>query len=146
MPDQNINIQVQITDNSPEVLNAVAIAIKRALWAMGAKAEELAKTGDMPVDTGLLRNSITFAVGGNPPAITSYRADKPDKSGVVRSGSYSGTAPAGDKVYVGSNVEYAAAQENGTSRGIRAHHFLKNAVGNHSAEYKSIVKDSLTNV
>lgn len=146
MAGQNISIQIQITDNAPEVLAAIPIAIKRALWAMGAKAEGFAKSGDVPVDTGLLRNSITYAVGGNPPAITSYHADKADKSGVVRSGSYGGTAPAGDKVYIGSNVEYAAAQENGTSRGIRAHHFLKNAVGNHMSELKDVVKESLANV
>lgn len=147
MQGEEINVRVEITDNSPEVLAAVKTAVTRALWAMGAKAEELAtRSPPCPVDTGLLRNSITFAVGGHAPNITHYKADKPDKSGVVRSGSYSGTAPAGSKVYVGTNVEYAAAQEFGTSRGIRAHHFLKNAVSNHTSEYKAIVKDSMQNV
>lgn len=145
MPGENINIQVQISDNSPEVIAAIPNAIKRALWAMGAAAEGHAK-GGAPVDTGLLRNSITFAVGGNPPNTSHYSADKPDKSGVIRSGGYSGTAPAGDKVYIGSNVEYAAAQELGTSRGIRAKHFLKNAVANNTSEFKGLVKASLSNV
>lgn len=47
---------------------------------------------------------------------------------------------------IGSNVEYAAAQELGTSRGIRPKHYLKNAVANHTAEYKELVKQSLANV
>lgn len=144
---KSVNIKVELTDNSPEVLAAVPVAIKRALWAMGAAAEGFAKkSSNMPVDTGLLRNSITFAVGGNPPAATSYHADKPDKSGVMRSGSYGGTAPAGDRVYIGSGVEYAAAQELGTSRGIKPHHFLKDAVANNTEEYRGIVKESMQNV
>ena len=114
MADQNINIRVQITDNSPGVLNGVKIAILRALWQMGAAAEGHAKVG-APVDTGRLRNSITHTE---------------DASHTV----------------IGSNVEYAAAQELGTSRGIRPKHYLQNAVANHTEEYKSIVKESMANV
>ena len=112
MPD--INIQVQITDNAPEVLAALPIAIQRALWAMGDTAEGHAKS-NAPVDTGRLRNSITH---------------KEDASTSV----------------IGTNVEYAAAQELGTSRGIRPKHYLKDAVANHTEEYKGIVKESLANV
>lgn len=111
---KNIDIKVEITDNSPEVLSALKTAIGRALWAMGAKAEGYAKA-NAPVDTGRLRNSITH---------------KEDASSTV----------------IGSNVEYAAAQELGTSRGIRGKHYLQNAVANHSEEYKQTVKDSLENV
>lgn len=143
---ESMNLQVTITDRSAEALDAVKIAISRALWAMGATAEGHAKNGNVPVDTGLLRNSITFAVGGSAPNTTHYKADKPDKSGVIRSGSYVGMEPKGNHVSIGSNVEYAAAQELGSSRGIRPHHFLKDAVANHTEEYKSIVKDSMSNV
>ena len=59
MPGQNFNIQVKITDNSPDVLNAVHIAIARALWYMGAAAEKHAKVNETRVDTGRLRGSIT---------------------------------------------------------------------------------------
>lgn len=114
MPDQNINIDVQITDNAPEVLAALPTAIARALWSMGATAEGHAK-GGAPVDTGRLRNSITH-----------QEAEK--------------------QTVIGSNVEYAAAQELGTSRGIRGKHYLKNAVANHTEEYKNIVKESMANV
>lgn len=111
---ENINIQIQITDNSPEVLAAVKTAIKRALWSMGAKAEGYAKEG-APVDTGRLRNSITHQESDN-------------------------------ATVIGSNVEYAAAQELGTSRGITGKHYLKNAVANHTGEYKDVVKQSMSNV
>jgi len=144
---ENVNLQITITDNSPEVLRAVPVAIKRALFMVGAECEESAKTSSsMPVDTGLLRNSITFAVGGTAPNTTSYRADKPDKSGILRTGGYSGIADPGDYVVVGSNVEYAAAQELGTSRGIRPKHFLKNAVANGKEKIKAAIVKSFQNV
>jgi len=146
MPNQNINIQIQITDNSAEVLSAIPKAIQRALWAIGATAEGHAKVNETRVDTGLLRNSITFAVGGSAPNTTSYKADKPDASGKIRTGSYGGTAPKGNYVMIGSGVEYAAAHELGTSRGITPLHFLKNAVANHTSEYKGIIKNSMQNV
>lgn len=114
MPDQNVNIQIQITDNSAEVLSAVKMAIKRGLFAMGATAEGHAKEG-APVDTGRLRNSITHQ-------------------------------EIADATVIGTNVEYAAAQELGTSRGIRPKHYLRNAVANHMGEYKEIIKNSMQNV
>ena len=114
MPNEQMSIQITITDNSPEVLRAAKTAITRALWSMGAKAEGYAKK-NAPVDTGRLRNSITHQEGDT------YSA-------------------------IGSNVEYAAAQELGTSRGIRGKHYLKNAVSNHTDEFKKIVKNSFENV
>ena len=111
---ENINIRIEITDNSPEVLNAVKIAIKRALYGIGAAAEGHAKQ-NAPVDTGRLRNSITHQESDN-------------------------------ATVIGSNVEYAAAQELGTSRGITGKHYLKNAVANHTGEYKDVVKQSMSNV
>lgn len=144
---ENINIQVQLIDKSPEVLAAIPKAIQRALWAVGAEAaKSAAADGACPVDTGLLKNSITFAVGGSAPEKMSYRADRPDKSGVIRSGSYSGAASPGDYVLIGSNVEYAAAQELGTSRGIRAKHFLKNAVANGQSRLKAVIRSSFENL
>lgn len=69
--------------------------------------------GLSPVDTGRLRNSISHTVQD-------------------------------DAAYIGTNVEYAPYQELGVPKhNIKAHHFLKQAVENHSAEYKSIVEKSL---
>ena len=112
MPD--IDIQVQITDNSPEVLAALPIAIKRALLVMGGTAEGHAKANETRVDTGRLRNSITHHETDN-------------------------------QTVIGSNVEYAAAHELGTSRGISPLHYLKNAVANNTEEFKGIVKESMSN-
>lgn len=116
---------VDIQDNSDLFIAAVEAAAETALDAAGMQAatlasRELQKT-PARIDTGLLHNSITWAVGGKPAAISSYSADRPSKYNendvysilqAARTGSYSGTAPADTEktrsVYVGTNVEYAA--------------------------------------
>jgi len=116
MPEtKNIDIKVEITDNSPEVISALKTAVGRALWKMGAKAEGYAKANETRVDTGRLRNSITHQETEN-------------------------------ATMIGSNVEYAAYHELGTSRGITPLHYLLNAVANHTGEYKNVIIDSLKNV
>ena len=58
-------ITVHIEDHSPEVLAALNNAVKRAGMAMGEKAVTYAKdnlTAQHAVDTGRLRNSITYQV------------------------------------------------------------------------------------
>lgn len=51
-----------------------------------------------------------------------------------------------DQTIIGTNVEYAIYQELGTSRGVKPKHFLKNAVADHTDEYKRIIEDSFKNV
>ena len=60
MPD----IDIQITDNSGEILRALEEKKKAALEAIGITAEGYAKLLT-PVDTGRLRNSISHTVVGN---------------------------------------------------------------------------------
>ncbi len=105
-------IDVKITDNSDEFLNALPEQIEAALVAIGFTAETYAKN-DCPVDTGRLRNSITNAVEMGENA-----------------------------VYIGSNVEYAAFVELGTSR-MKARPYLKPAATEHSAEYKALAEQAL---
>lgn len=105
-------IDVKITDNSGEFLKALPEQIEQALIAIGLTAESYAKA-DCPVDTGRLRNSITHAVETGEQA-----------------------------VYIGSNVEYAASVELGTSR-MKARPYLRPAATEHSAEYKSLAKQAL---
>ena len=105
-------IDVKITDNSGEVLNALSEQIEQALIAIGLTAESYAKQ-DCPVDTGRLRNSITNA---------------------VKMGEQS--------VYIGSNVEYAAFVELGTSR-MKPRPYLKPAATQHTAEYKALAEQAL---
>lgn len=50
----------------------------------------------------------------------------------------------GDAVYVGTNVEYAAFEEEGTSK-RKPHPFLRPAAENHMDEWKQILQDELEN-
>lgn len=54
---------IEFTDNSDEILELLGQAKLNGLTAIGMKAETYAKE-DCPVDTGRLRNSITFAIAG----------------------------------------------------------------------------------
>lgn len=133
MHDMSFSIAV---DNSDAIKKELADAVERALEICGGKAETYAKQ-NAPVDTGLLRNSITHVVGGNKPATTVYRADKGDKTGA-----YNGMlGKEGDNtVYIGSNVSYAAENElnHKTKKG-----FLRNAIENHLNEYKNVIETEL---
>ena len=77
-------MNVQFTDNSKEIIEAMQKATVRALEKCGLTAEGYAKKL-APVDTGNLRNSITHDVDDGEPA-----------------------------AYIGTNVEYAPYQELGT--------------------------------
>lgn len=140
-------VDVSLVDNLYLVLKATDEQIEQALTAIGAKVESHAKAEYVPVDTGRLKNSITYALAGKSAKIKKYGPDK--KGGKDKqSKPYSGTAPAdpGGKprsVYVGSNVEYAEIVENGTS-GRRARHYLRDAVTNHMEEYRNLVKRALS--
>ena len=132
-------------DNTDEVLSALEKAKNRGLEAIGLVAEGHAKkkiTQAKAVDTGRLRNSITFAVSGESANISSYSGDHGEEGG-----SYSGTAP-NDKekaVYIGTGVSYAAGIETGSHRKAGGVHFLQDAASNHSDEYKSLMEDSMKN-
>jgi hypothetical protein len=128
-------------DNTKEVLSALDKAIERGLEAIGLTAEGYAKKNETAIDTGLLRNSITYAISGKSPHIKSYKDDDGNQSG-----RYEGKAP-NDKdkaVYIGTNVEYAPFIEYGT-QGRPPLHFLHRAATEHSDEYKKLMKDSMKN-
>ena len=112
--NQNIDIKIEIADNSPEVLAAVETAIKRALWAIGEKATNHA-AAYAPYRTGNLSTSIDHEEHEHTTCI-------------------------------GTDVEYAKAQEYGTSRGIVGKHYMQKAVTGHSDEYRNLAKESLQNV
>lgn len=139
-------------DNTKEVLNALEGSAEKILTMIGIKAEKYAKA-QCPVGTsestgvkgyrgGTLRNSITFQV-------------EKEKGGAG--------------VAIGSNVEYAPFVELGTlggfeglppewesfeappskglkqGKGIKAKHFLRDAIQNHLPEYKAIIESELKN-
>ena len=121
MPD----IEVTLTSNKDEILEALGEQLGQAMIAIGMAAESNAKTEitkavyDTPekgyVRTGRLRNSITYAVDTNEPA-----------------------------VYIGSNVEYAPYVELGTSK-MRARPFLKPAAENYGEEYMDLLEQAMKN-
>lgn len=136
-----------VIDNSDLVKQATSRQIKQALIAIGAMVETHAKANYVPVDTGRLKNSITFALAGDVANIRYYRPDRylPDDN---QSRPYLGVAPPDQQtdvrsVYVGSNVEYAEIVEFGTS-GRTARHYLRDAVNNHMEEYKSLAVRALS--
>ena len=132
-------------DNSKEYKDLLNQAIRRGLRTIGMRAETHAKE-NCPVDTGYARNSITFALSGEPAAISSYEADRGKNGKPPRTGKYSGTMGKIEDNYVviGSNVEYFPFIEEG-ARGREARHTLRKAATDHKDEYKQLLTDSIKN-
>ncbi len=151
---------MSMQDNSDKVKSAIHQAAKQAMEVVGGMLESYRKKNittykwqhktanrknekyHAAIDTGLLRNSITYAVSGGEAHDPSYRADDGSKSG-----SYSGTAPeesGGVSVYVGSNVEYAGYIELGVpSSDIPAVHYLSDAVNQNQKRLEKAIADTM---
>lgn len=154
MFDFSINITVDNVDEIEELLRTQGYA---ALEECGIVAEGYAKA-KCPVDTGLLRNSITHALNGRKAATETYSqndthastpttvknktAGKPTPG---KTGKYEGTAPdEGMAMYLGTNVEYAFYVEEGAGS-IGPRRFLRPALENHKKQYKGILEKHLQN-
>lgn len=144
-------ISVDLTSNLDEVLEEFAEQVDIGLEAIGLQAERHAKQKfneyqpKPPIDTGLLRNSVTYAVHGQAPHIQSYSADRGDGHG-----SYSGTVgtEADKAVYIGTNVEYApyveyGHQQYGGGGHVPAKPFIRPAAADHNDEYEKIMRQAL---
>lgn len=129
-------IDVKITDNSDKFLDALPEQIEQALIAIGLTAESYAKEG-CPVDTGRLRNSITYATGEFM-GVGEYK----DNNNVAYIDATAKGKPGKNSVYIGTNVEYAQYVETGSSK-QKARPFLKPAATEHTAEYKSLAEQAL---
>lgn len=145
------NISVTIKDNTEHFKAMLEEKMPTILKVVGQTAEGYAKE-DCPVDTGLLRNSLTFALAGEQPNITSYSADSPDETGTVQTGQYSGSMPQDDKatlhsVYIGSNVKYAPANEfRDITHKVGKAHFIRDAIQDHKSEYKEIIEAAIKSI
>lgn len=128
-----------INDNSHAVLELLAQAKERALERMGMQAEGYA-VDLVPTDTGNLKNSLTHKVDAG-----------------------------ADKVYIGTDVEYASYVELGTgiyaetggrptpwvyqdddgnwhhTRGQEPQPYLRPALNDHKQTYGNILEDELKN-
>ena len=147
------DVTFRVEDNTDEIMAKIDDKIKLALNLMGEVVEGYAKE-DCPVDTGLLRNSITHAVSGEGTSVTSYHADRGStgvaatsvKAGSVRVGRYSGVVgdPSEKACYVGSNVEYAPFVEfRDATHTVGKAHFLRDAGQNHIDELRDVAQKTL---
>ena len=142
-------LTIKVTkDNSKQIEEMVEKAILDSLELCGQQAERNAKINiendPHRVDTGLLRNSITHAMGGAKPAIDMYYASNPSRyDGHQDAGIYSGSAPDEENtMFVGTNVEYAPYVHEGTQK-MSANRFLRNALHGHADEYKKLMEKCL---
>ena len=144
---------IEFTDNSRRALSELNEVVDRILEAWGATGERNAKleleSDPRRIDTGLLRNSITYAVSGSAPNITTYQSnatDKHDNPVDIQTGTYSGTAPIQGRgakaVYIGTNVLCSPYVHEGV-RGVPPNRFIKNGIANHKEDFKTIMKNEL---
>lgn len=144
------DFEFKITDNSKMFIAAKNERVRAALTAVGIQAVSHVQrnyTANGRVDTGLLRNSIAYAISGEQPSTDSYSGTTGQKTGRPGSkGAYNGTVPADEPnkpaVYVGTNVDYALYIEEGT-RNNAGTHDIKSAMTDNLSEYKGIFKKVL---
>lgn len=145
-----MSIRVNITDNSKKFIDAKNAAVEAAMEKIGMAAEGFAKLELMAsdaVDTGRLRNSITYSTEGKP-ANLPYSWGDSTKGRNATPGSDFTKSNGGEEVgavYLGTNVEYAEHIEFGTSR-MQARPYLRPAFNDHMNEYKGIVLNKLKDV
>lgn len=140
---------IQVVSHKREVEKATQNTMKKAAMMIGGTVEGHAKEL-CPVDTGLLRNSITYALGGEPPKTTEYRSNGNDKNGKaveVQTGQYTGQAQTDEDgqitVYVGTNVQYAPYQELGAPNiNLQPKPFLRPAMENFKMEIEQIIRQT----
>ena len=143
----NVKFEIKVEkDLREQLLKATEEQIALALEACGSAVERNA-SDYCPVETGFLRNSITYALGGEKPEKTSYRADKHDKQGKIKEGHYDGTAPKDSigkrSVIIGSNLPYARKMEFGGSKVKAPNGYLRIAITRHLDEYKNLITNIL---
>lgn len=147
------DIDIKLIDNSGEILRNFQKNLEAGLEAIGLQAERYAKEG-APVDTGRLRNSITHTTAKNAGQGYSYsyravsKTENPTKEMLKQTKTDKETHRQGaqpNEVYIGTNVEYAIAQETNDyyKHTVGGAHFLKNAAANHGETYRKILEKQL---
>ena len=146
----NIKFEIKVEkDLREQLLKATEEQIALALEACGSEVARNA-SDYCPVDTGFLRNSITYALDGEAPKKTTYKADDADKSGKIKTGSYSGVAPKESNgkrsVIIGSNLPYARRIEFDSWSQKAKDGFLRIAITRHLDEYKNLISNILKQI
>lgn len=162
--------KVKIIDNRKLLKQATHEGMETALEAVGLQAvghvkDRIRENGS--IDTGLMRNSISFAISGEIPQTQEkkheYKADRVreddvetsgigarvrgDEEGLVEKGEYLKQAPRSIaidlvKLYIGTNVWYAKHVDQGTIIQT-AKPFLKPSIVEFRDEYKNILEEYL---
>lgn len=132
------SMTIDIKDYSKNVLSDLEKKINNALEACGMEAARIAAE-DCPVDTGRLRNSITYATATAQGDANTHKGQAADPEEYKVKGT-----PEKNAVYIGTNVIYAPAVEylSMQHKSGKAH-FLRDALANHRATYEEIIKKAL---
>ena len=130
------DIDINITDNSGEILRELENKKAAALEAVGISAEGHAKLLT-PVDTGRLRDSMTHSVKGDDVYIgtnVEYAMWLELGTGIYASDGKGRQSPWG---YYDRNGKYHR------TRGTKPRHMLKKAASEHTEEYKRIIENQM---
>lgn len=134
-------VSIQVIDYSKETFNETMRKIEVALEAIGGeavgKAQAYLEASPRRVDTGRLRNSITFTTSYKQGFTYNYSDDNGQK--------FSQNVAKGEAVrtvFIGTDVNYAKYVHWGTYK-MDPNPFLKNAVQNHQQRYIDIAKKYL---
>ena len=120
------------------VLDNVEKAKKVAL-TMAAVVVQGEAINRVPVDSGALKGSITYTVDGGPTMGLNTPGGKKPKSAPRSAKSDEGIKGGRkDEAIIGTNMEYAAHQEYGTSKPMAAQPYLRPALDRHRAK---LIKD-----
>lgn len=139
------DIDIKLTDNTGKILQNFEKGMTAGLEAIGLQAERYAKE-NCPVDTGRLRNSITHTTAKN--AGQGYSYTYRAETGTGSETEYHRGGAGANEVYVGTNVEYAPAQETNDyyNHRVGRAHFLRDAAANHGETYKKILENQLKSI
>ena len=118
-------IEVTLTSNKDEILDALGEQLGQGMIAIGMAAESNAKV------------EITRAVYDTPESPNYVR------TGRLRNGISHAVSVEEQAVYIGTNVEYGPFVELGTSK-MAARPFLKPAAENYGEEYKGLLEQAMS--
>lgn len=137
-------VEVEMNFHTDELLEDLETLEQKALTLVGMEAEGDAKieieSSPRRVDTGRLRNSITWATKTEHSEVapTSDNPDAGSEDGLT-------SAQAEERaVVIGTNVEYAAEVHEGRAKPkLDPNRFLRNAVERNHDKYRTIIDQTL---
>ena len=128
---------IHLKDNSSTILAKIEKCKNATLKAIGIQGQAYA-TLLCTVDTGRLRNSITWVTSEGQGAANTQPAAK--SGGTAKPSDYAPNGAANpDTVHIGTNVEYASYIEEGT-RNQTAQPFLRPAISDHIDDWYKIAQ------